>query len=189
MVGGSGSGQVGHCMPCGKPMLLSHRYGHHRMPCVKLLLLCHHMPFFAIVCHHMPCGKQRLLPRRYGTSIDWRCLHHCCALLLKSVILLQTQTPGGGRPTGTIRSHWTLCWRLPGPHLSRSAHLAPPLQMAPKRSPANSSCGSSSWSGSAHNRASAQRSPRARRRVLTRQHRSPMMVSTNSCSHGDCVCA
>ena len=75
-----------------------------------------------------------------------------------------------------------------GHPLSRSARLAPPLPMTPKRSPSNSRRGRSSWSGGAHNRASAQRLSRARRRVLARQNGSPMMVSTNSCSRGACMC-
>ena len=75
-----------------------------------------------------------------------------------------------------------------GHPLSRSARLAPPLPMTPKRSPSNSRRGRSSWSGSVHNRASAQRLSRARRRVLARQNGSPMMVSTNSCSRGACMC-
>lgn len=75
-----------------------------------------------------------------------------------------------------------------GHPLSRSARLAPPLPMTPKRSPSNSWRGRSSWSGGAHNRASAQRLSRARRRVLARQNGSPMMVSTNSCSRGACMC-
>lgn len=75
-----------------------------------------------------------------------------------------------------------------GHPLSRSARLAPPLPMTPKRSPSNSRRGRSSWSGGVHNRASAQRLSRARRRVLARQNGSPMMVSTNSCSRGACMC-
>ena len=75
-----------------------------------------------------------------------------------------------------------------GHPLSRSARLAPPLPMTPKRSPSNSRRGRSSWSWGAHNRASAQRLSRARRRVLARQNGSPMMVSTNSCSRGACMC-
>ena len=150
-------------------------------------------PSYAILCHRVPSYAMRQNEAySYEDSSTWRRLHRCCALLLQFDILLHTQTPGGGRPTGTIWSHWTLCWRLPGPHhLSHSARLAP-VPMTPKRSPSNSSCGScggSSWNGSAHNRASAQRSSRARRRVLTRQNRSQMMVSTNSCSHGACACA
>ena len=38
MVGGGGSGQVGHCMPSGQHRLLSHRYGHHRMSCVYMYI-------------------------------------------------------------------------------------------------------------------------------------------------------
>jgi hypothetical protein len=32
--------------------------------------------------------------------------------MMKSVLVLQAQTHGGGRPTGTIWIHWTLWWRL-----------------------------------------------------------------------------
>ena len=141
-------------------------------------IVCHasNRCFFAIICpfcHRVPSYAMRQTSASSPQVWHLQHLETTASLLciVAEVCHFASNTDTCRRPTGTIRSHWTLCWRLPGPHhLSRSAHLAPLLPMAPKRSPANSSCGSSSWSG-------------------TRQHRSQMMVSTNSCSHGACACA